>query len=73
MIETTIPEIDVTELMKRVRAEAARINSVMSWNGGSQTSLSLGLHQRRGLDLRRDPRPRSEGPAHLCEDAGGMA
>jgi SAM-dependent methyltransferase len=40
MIETTIPEIDVTELMKRIRAEAARVTSVMAQNGGSQTSLS---------------------------------
>src|SRR5438309_636327 len=68
MIETTIPEIDVTELMKRVRAEAARINSVMSWNGGSQTSLSP-LPPPPALSAPKNVDPRREKLESLLQQA----
>jgi len=54
MIETTIPKIDVTDLMKRVRSEAARVGSVMTHQSLSTLPPPPVIFALKNVDPKRE-------------------
>jgi SAM-dependent methyltransferase len=54
MIETTIPKIDVTDLMKRVRSEAARVGSVMTHQSLSTLPPPPVISALKNVDPKRE-------------------